>query len=77
MVSEMDILKMNDRQRIAWLQANRLTLMFVGLAWLGMIIWEFIQGNIPVFLLVMVPFFAIFRFLSYRRYKQPTRQKAA
>ncbi len=77
MVTEMDILKMNDQQRIAWLLANRLTLIFVGLTWLGMIVSELIQGNIPEFLLLMIPVFAIFRFLSYRRYRQSPKPKAA
>jgi len=42
--TEMDAMGMDERQRNAWLQANRLTLMLVGVTWLGMIAWELAAG---------------------------------
>ncbi|HDS00983.1 MAG TPA: hypothetical protein ENO22_03195 [candidate division Zixibacteria bacterium] len=68
MRSEMDILSMDERQRICWLLANRATLMIVGLVWLGMIVWKLIQNQIPYFLLIMVPVFALIRFVMYHVY---------
>lgn len=62
MKNEMDVTGMDERQRHAWLRANRATLMLVGITWLGMIAWELAQGRTPVFLIVMVPVFAVLRF---------------
>ncbi len=70
MTTEMDIMKMDERQRSAWLQANRVTLMLVGLTWLGMIVWELALGEFPTFLITMVPVFALGRFLVYRFYQR-------
>jgi fatty acid desaturase len=64
--TEMDVLDMDERQRLSWLQANRVTLMVVGLVWLGLIGWEVSQGRVPWFLVVMVPVFAVVRFAAYR-----------
>ena len=71
MVTEMDIAKMDERQREAWLGANRITLFVVGLTWLGMIGWELAQDRVPTFLIVMVPVFALIRFASYRHLLRP------
>jgi len=65
MKSEMDALSMDERQRHAWLLANRVTLMIVGLIWIGMIVYEFSRDKTPLFLIIMVPAFALVRFLSY------------
>jgi hypothetical protein len=66
MSSEMDVMGMDERQRLAWLRANRVTLIVVGITWLGMIAREWARGTFPVFLVVMVPVFALIRFASYR-----------
>ena len=58
MRSEMDIMRMDERQRFHWLQANRATLMIVGVVWLLMIGAEFLNGRVPMFLIAMVPTFA-------------------
>ena len=70
MTNEMDVLRMDERQRASWLQANRSTLMLVGLVWLGMIGWELAHHTTPWFLIVMVPLFGTFRFASYRYYQR-------
>ncbi|MCK5596038.1 MAG: hypothetical protein KAJ04_01205 [Candidatus Eisenbacteria sp.] len=62
MRSEMDLMRMDERQRLYWLRANRTTLMFVGVVWLLMIAFELSEGRTPGFLLVMVPIFAGIRF---------------
>lgn len=67
MKTEMEIMDLDERQSLAWLQANRVTLMLVGLTWIGMIVWELAQGRFPMFLITMVPVFALARFLTYRR----------
>jgi hypothetical protein len=61
MKNEMDLMKMDERQRLAWFMANRGTLIAVGAVWLGMIGWELTHGRNPVFLLLMVPVFASLR----------------
>jgi len=68
MPSEMDALQMDERRRLAWLLANRATLMIVGLVWLGLIGWDLVHGRTPWFLIVMVPVFAGLRALLYRVY---------
>ena len=70
MTTEMDIMDMDERQRTAWLQANRVTLMVVGLTWIGMIVWDLAYGRFPVFLIAMVPVFALGRFLTYSYYQR-------
>ena len=68
MKTEMDVIGMDERQRLCWLWANRATLMVVGLCWLGMIAWEALHQRVPYFLIVMVPVFGWIRFLFYRFY---------
>ena len=53
MKSEMDILKMDERQRQCWLLANRALIFIIGTLWLGMIGYELLQQNIPYFLIQM------------------------
>jgi hypothetical protein len=68
MTTEMDVLRMDERQRLAWLRANRATLLAVGVAWLGMIGWELLHRRVPVFLIAMVPVFALLRLAFYLLY---------
>lgn len=68
MKDEMDLLRMDERQRLSWLRANRATLMLVGIAWLLLIAWEYGQGRTPAFLVVMVPVFAAARLAFYWLY---------
>jgi len=68
MNSEMDVMRMDERQRTAWLLANRATLLVVGIVWIGMILWELAHRHVPYFMVVMVPAFALLRFAVYRRY---------
>ena len=65
MRSEMDLMRMDERQRLYWLRANRATLMVVGVVWLLMIAFELSEGRTPGFLIVMVPIFASIRFGFY------------
>lgn len=66
MKSEMDVLSMDERQRLCWLRANRVTLMIVGLVWLGLIGWELASGRSPWFFIAMVPVFAVIRLAAYK-----------
>ncbi|MBN1458627.1 MAG: hypothetical protein JXA57_03765 [Armatimonadetes bacterium] len=68
MTSEMDIMRMDERQRLHWLHANRATLIVVGVVWLLMIAFELSEGRTPGFLIVMVPIFAAIRFGFYYYY---------
>ena len=68
MTTEMDVLRMDERQRFAWLRANRATLIVVGVTWLGMIVWELVQQRVPLFLVLMVPVFAVLRLVFYLHY---------
>ncbi len=68
MKSEMDVLNMDERQRFAWLRANRITLICAGIVWIGIITWEFLQQRTPYFMIVMVPVFAILRYVSYLKF---------
>ena len=70
MSSEMDALRMDERQRFAWLMANRGTVFAIGATWIGMIAWEIAQGRAPVFLIAMVPVFALVRFGLYLYYSR-------
>jgi carbon starvation protein CstA len=65
MRTEMDVMRMDERQRMHWLLANRATLMFVGVVWLLMILFELLEGRTAEFLIVMVPVFAAVRFGFY------------
>ena len=62
MKSEMDLMRMDERQRLHWFRANRATLMVVGVVWLLMIAFELSEQRTPGFLIVMVPIFAGIRF---------------
>jgi hypothetical protein len=68
MKTEMDIMRMDERQRLSWLRANRATLLFVGVVWLLLIAWEYSQGRTPAFLIVMVPVFGAARLAFYWYY---------
>jgi hypothetical protein len=70
MKNEMDAMNMDERQRRCWLQANRVTLIAVGLVWLGMIAWELAHDQVPVFLIVMVFVFAVVRVTAYWIYSR-------
>jgi hypothetical protein len=70
MSNEMDVMNMDERQRRAWLLANRATLFLVGIVWIGMIAWELFHRRVPVFMTAMVPAFALLRFAFYRRYQR-------
>ena len=62
MSSEMDVMKMDGRQRASWMQANRITLMIVGLVWIGLIGWDVVVNrHTPWFMIAMVPAFAALR----------------
>lgn len=65
MKTEMDILGMDERDRLCWSRANRITLIVVGIAWLSVIALEFRRGNTPWFMMAMVPVFAGVRFMAY------------
>jgi hypothetical protein len=64
----MDVLHMDERQRHHWLEANRATLMVVGVVWLLMIAFELSEGRPAGFLIAMVPIFAALRFGFYYYY---------
>jgi hypothetical protein len=66
MKNEMDMMSMDERQRYAWLRANRLTLILVGIVWIGLIARDLIRGGTPYFMIAMVPVFALIRFMLYR-----------
>jgi len=68
MKNEMDVMDMDERQRSAWLRANRLTLICVGVVWIGMIVRELLSGGAPYFMIAMLPVFALLRYLLYRRF---------
>jgi hypothetical protein len=68
MRNEMDLMNMDERQRLAWFMANRGTVIAVGAVWIGMIGWELTHGRVPTFLLIMVPVFALFRAGLYHLY---------
>jgi hypothetical protein len=70
MKTEMDVMNLDERQRCAWLAANRFTLIVLGLIWLGMIAWELAHGSMPVFLIAMIPVIALLRLVVYRIYSR-------
>jgi hypothetical protein len=61
MKNEMDLMNMDERQRLAWFMANRGTVIAIGAVWIGMIAWELTHGRAPVFLMIMIPVFALLR----------------
>ena len=70
MKSEMDLLRMDERQRYCWLMANRATIFAIGAAWLGIIGWELYHSRTPWFMIVMIPVLALFRLGAYLFYKR-------
>jgi len=69
MKNEMDAMKMDERQRLYWMMANRFTLIIVGLVWIGMAVYQAVYDHrIPYFLIVMVPVFALIRLIAYKIY---------
>ena len=64
----MDVLGMDERQRICWLYANRAVLFIVGIVWLCIIGWELMHQRVPYFMIVMVPVFAVIRFIAFILY---------
>jgi hypothetical protein len=70
----MDLMKLDEGQRLAWLRANRVTLILVGFIWLGMIGWELWQGRRPIFLAAALPVIAGFRWLAFRYYQRVDRR---
>jgi len=70
MKNEMNAMNMDERQRLSWLMANRVTLFLVGLVWILMIGWELYNKQTPYFLIIMVPVFALVRLVSYKIYNR-------
>ena len=68
MKSEMDVMGLDERQRVCWLFANRALIFVVGLVWLGMIAWELWHQRRPIFMIIMVPVFALIRYAAFRFY---------
>lgn len=77
MKTEMDALRMSEEERRWWLEANRVTLMVVGLVWLGMVGYRLWQGEAAGFLIAMVPAFAMVRLLAYQHFKRRARERGA
>jgi hypothetical protein len=61
MKNEMELMNMDERQRLAWFMANRGTVIAIGAAWIAMIGWELFHERVPIFLMIMVPVFALLR----------------
>jgi bacteriorhodopsin len=69
MKNEMDALRMDERQRLYWMMANRFTLIIVGLVWIGMVAYEAAYNHrVAYFLIAMIPIFALIRFAAYKIY---------
>jgi len=66
--TEMDAMNFDERQRYCWLAANRVTLMIVGLVWIGLIIRDLINQQPPWLMIAFIPVFALVRFIAYRIY---------
>jgi len=77
MTNEMDIMRMDAPRRSAWLRANRVTLMTVGIVWIGMIAVRLSRGEDARFLLLMVPVFALIRLAAYVYNIKRSRHRAA
>jgi hypothetical protein len=73
MKSEMDVLNLDERQRLGWLLANRALIFLIGIVWLCMIGWELIQNRLPYFLIIMVPVFALIRLFFYLYYTRKSK----
>ncbi len=72
MKTEMDIMKMDERQKFGWLLANRATLMIAGIVWIASVAYEIIQNRMPYILIGLIPVFALARFLFYLYYTRKT-----
>ena len=70
MKSEMDVLGMDERQRLCWLYANRAMIFIIGAIWLGIIGYELAMGRMPLFMIVMVPVLALARLFIYLFYSK-------
>lgn len=68
MKSEMDLLRMDERQRLCWLMANRAVLFIVGVLWLLIIGWYLWHGHSPWVMIVLVPILAFVRLGFYQFY---------
>ncbi len=66
MKTEMDLMQMDERQRLSWLRANRVVLMIVGVIWICMIGWELLHQRTPWFMIVAVPVLALTRLTLYK-----------
>jgi len=70
MKNEMDLLRMDERQRLSWLLANRATLIVVGIVWIAVVLWEAAQSRVHWFLIWAVPAFGLIRYGFYRFYNR-------
>jgi hypothetical protein len=70
MKSEMDLLRMDERQRLCWLFANRAMIFIIGAIWLGIIGYELLQGRTQWFMIIMVPILALTRLVIYLYYSK-------
>jgi hypothetical protein len=68
MKTEMDALGLDERQRVCWLYANRALIFVVGIVWLGIIVWEVWHQRLPIFMIIMVPVFALIRLMAFMLY---------
>lgn len=75
MKSEMDFLRMDERQRVCWLYANRAMIFIIGAIWLGIIGYELSQGRTPLFMIIMVPVLALVRLFIYLYYSRKLRSQ--
>jgi len=67
----MDIMRFDERQKLGWLLANRALIFIIGIVWLAMIAYElFVQNQTPLFLIIMVPVFALLRYFFYLYYSK-------
>jgi hypothetical protein len=72
MKTEMDVLKMDERQKLCWLMANRAIIFVIFIAWAGIIIRDFLQGRNPIVMIILIPVLALIRFLFYLYYSKKT-----
>lgn len=68
MKTEMDVLKMDERQRLCWLLANRATLLVVGIMWLALIARDLLNHQTPYDLIFAVPLIGLIRLAFYKYY---------
>lgn len=70
MKNEFDIMKMDERQRLCWLYANRMMIFIIGTIWLCIIGYELLHGRTHWFMIIMVPVLALTRALIYFYYSK-------